>query len=313
MTKETEEKNSATSPYACNPVLAILRAADQDSERANRYELPEEVSGACEDPAVTSFSALTIAGNASTKLKRLSDGKSLKLIDGGVSHSMLQRLLERASSEWNEITGHECPVTMDDLTCQNQTAAAIVCCSASWRTGWKKKKAKFMGKTVWNGTSLQARAFETSSGMAAFVAPLNDHTYLVVIENTESELGNAISIAGYGREREVIIPSFCIEAKNDFWSRYPEYFKRDCLKFSEDGPLSRLASFKENIFFSLNEKGVFGVSVVTMKTACAGIFIPQEPSDDAIFIDEPFRAFVVSKLVDGTDAVIFDVVVNTVK
>ena len=307
------KENSATSPVAVGAVTPMLRAADPDSERADRYGLPYEVSALCADKSVVMFNVLSVAGKARQELTRLSEGKPLELIDVEILPSMIQAGLERASKEWERITGQKCPVTMEYLTRPNQEAAAIVCCAGLWEMNWSKTMARFNGKVVKDGVSLKAKAFETPAGKAAFVVSLNGHSELVVIEDVESDLENALKVAQSGNDRDVVIPSFSYEAENDFEERYPEYFGSDCLRFSDDRPLARLGSFKENIAFSLDENGVRGVSVVSMTAFSKGIFIPREPEKDAIFIDEPFRGFVVSKLVDGTSAVIFDVTVNTLK
>ena len=312
MTKETEEKNSATSPYAVNAVKAVLRAADPDQVRAEKYRLPLEVPSVCVDDHVVAFNSLIIEGHARPEIRALVKGRPLELLDEGIDYSRLEMILSRAQKAWKEVTHKECPVTLDDLTCDGLSAAALACCAARFPMPWRKTvDAQFLGDKV-NGFTLTATTALEKGGKAAFEVNLSDETRLVVIENPESTLEEALKAVKGGSERTVVVPSVNIEVENDFLKDYPAY-SESSLEFTSNADPVCLASFKENVNFSMNDRGGFGVSVVTMTAGITGLFRSDKPEDDAIFIDEPFRVFVVSKLVDGTDAVIFDVVVNTVK
>lgn len=310
------DENKVTSPYAADTIRAAVRICEVgDAPLSKKYNFPEIVPSAPADPALIAFNVLTINGRAKSELYDAARSKPLEVLDGRLSIFKLREGLDNATAAWKEIVGTRCPITLADLKCFNQEAGAISSVAASWPRNlidaklWEDHPANFQGKEILDGVLLDA-AVKEENGKASFKVALSDKSTLYVSEvcSTWEEIERLLKDADVSN---VIIPSVRVEAENDFSKAYSEFFSNDHLEFS-DGRFCRLGSFKENVSFTLNPQGVFGVSVVTMTAFSKGIWMPEEDEKDAIYVDEPFRVFVVTELIDGTKAVAFDVTVNEI-
>lgn len=301
------QENKLTSPYGVDAVKATLRAAE-GGKIADRYGFPKEVPEAYVDDHVIAVNSVIMKGKAKTAIERLSRDKPLEIIDGTFSTRDLEKGLEKIREIWKETTRKDCPLTIKDFTCPNQEAVASSVVACRFPKAWDKAQAKFKGKSIEDGVSFGASISETK-GKTTFSVKLSDHTVMYGSEKYDS-LEDIEEQLQSGEEGNIIVPKLSLKSENDYSKSYPEFFSGDRLAFSE-GRACSLYSFREVVEFSLDENGVSGISVTIATAGVKGIFFKPEPEKE-VYVDEPFKLFIVTELKDGSKAVLFDIEVNKI-